>query len=179
MALQWLRSRPEQPTEAWVIDASPSVQADDHRRSAAAKVLRTLETLPRRWPSREAFTQAVVDAGQPPPVAQWLAMNLRRGDDGDRVFGPSLAVIRDLMEDYARTDSWDVLEALPPQATLDLVIGGRSAALSRGDRSRLERLSKRNPRISMHIIEQAGHWVHVDAPDALFALLTSGPGSQR
>jgi pimeloyl-ACP methyl ester carboxylesterase len=142
-------------------------------------VIRTLEAFPRQWASREAFITAVVEAGQPPPVAQWLAMNLRRTEDGQRTFGPDLGVIRDLIEDYARTDRWDVVEALPEQCTLDVVIGGRSTVFSPSDRERIERIAAQNPRISVHVVEQAGHWVHIDAADALVALLTSQPSPQR
>jgi pimeloyl-ACP methyl ester carboxylesterase len=100
-------------------------------------------------------------------------MNLRRTEDGGRRFGPDLAVIHDLIEDYARTDSWDVIESLREDCTLDLIIGGRSTAVSGADRVRLAGVSLSNPRVSAHLIEDAGHWVHVDAPDTLFSLLTA------
>ncbi|MBW2551630.1 MAG: hypothetical protein JRE73_12925, partial [Deltaproteobacteria bacterium] len=82
-------------------------------------------------------------------------------------------------EDYARTDSWDVVEALPSGCTLDMVIGGRSEVFSLPDRARAEQLAERNSRVSVHVIERAGHWVHVDAADALVALLTSPRSPQR
>ncbi len=175
VVLQWLSGRAGRPTEAWVIDASPSIRPIDEDSSAAADVLDTLSGLPREWPSREAFVSAVTDAGQPPGISQWLAMNLRPTEDGARVFGPDLAVIRDLIEDYARTELWAVVESPPEPATLDIVIGGRSAVFSPTDRARLDEIAKRNTRVSAHFVRDAGHWVHVDAPGALVALLTSAP----
>jgi pimeloyl-ACP methyl ester carboxylesterase len=121
----------------------------------------------------------VVEAGQPQPIAQWLAMNLRTTEDERRTFGPDLSVIRDLIEDYARTDCWDVVEAIPDECTLDVVIGGRSQVFSSADRERIEQIAAQNARISVHLIKQAGHWVHIDATDALVALLTSSPRPQR
>jgi pimeloyl-ACP methyl ester carboxylesterase len=106
-------------------------------------------------------------------------MNLRRTEDGARVFGPELGVIRDLIEDYARTDCWDVVETLPEGCTLDVVLGGRSVVFSALGRERIEQLAAENSRISMHVVERAGHWVHVDAPEALVALLTSPASPQR
>jgi pimeloyl-ACP methyl ester carboxylesterase len=179
VVLEWLRSRQGQPTEAWLVDSSPSRRLVKGDATATAEVIRTLEALPRQWASREAFITAVVEAGQLPPVAQWLAMNLRRTDDGQRTFGPDLGVIRDLIEDYVRTDRWDVVESLPEQCTLDVVIGGRSQVFSSSDRERIEQIAAQNPRISVHVVEQAGHWVHIDAADALVALLTSRPSPQR
>ena len=178
VVLDWLRSREGQPTEAWTIDSSPSPAAENRDTTATAEVIRTLERLPRQWASREAFVNAMVEAGQPSPIAQWLAMNLRRAENGARSFGPNLAVIRDLIEDYARTDCWDVLEALPPGCTLDVVIGGRSEVFSPADRRHVEQLAEQNSSLSSHVIEEAGHWVHVDSADALLALLTSARSPQ-
>ena len=179
VVLEWLRSRHGLRTEAWTVDSSPSPSVANRDTTATAEVIRTLEALPRHWASREAFIAAVIGAGQPPPIAQWLAMNLRRPNDGERSFGPDLDVIRDLVEDYARTDSWDVVDALPTGCTLDIVIGGRSQVFSPSDRARIERVAEQNSRISVHVLEEAGHWVHVDAANPLVALLTSPRGPYR
>lgn len=179
VVLEWLRGRNDRSTEAWVVDSSPSPTTVDRDATATAAVIRLLRTLPRTWTSRDAFVQAVVEGGQPEPIAQWLAMNLQRTEDGKRVFGPNLDVIRTLVEDYARTDCWDVIEALPEGCTLDVVVGGRSQAVSAADRARLERIGARDRRVSLHVIEEAGHWVHVDAAEALLHLLTLRARPQR
>jgi pimeloyl-ACP methyl ester carboxylesterase len=179
VVLEWLRARGEGPTEAWIIDASPSPSPARRDETQTDELIRLLQSLPRKWSSREAFIEALVVAGQPQPVAQWLAMNLRRAEGSGRVFGPDLAAIRELVEDYARTDLWKVVESLPARCTLDVVIGGRSSAFSPSDRERMMRIADLDPRVSVHVIEQAGHWVHIDAPDALVALLTSPPRPQR
>jgi pimeloyl-ACP methyl ester carboxylesterase len=178
VVLEWLRGREGKPTEAWIVDSSPSAVATNGDATATAGVIRMLESLPRSWACSDAFVQAVIDAGQPEPIARWLAMNLQRTEGGARVFGPDLEVIRLLVEDYARTDCWDVIEALPERCSLDVVVGGRSGAVSAQDRQRLMAIAGRDRRITVHIVEQASHWVHVDAPDALVRLLTSKPGPQ-
>lgn len=173
VVLEWLQGRTGRPAEAWTIDSSPSPAAADRDTSVAAGVIRTLDGLPRDWTSREAFATAVVEAGQSPAIAHWLAMNLRRTEDGRRMFGPDLEVIHDLIADYARTDSWDVVEALPAGSTLDVVIAGRSEVFSESDRARIEHIATLNSAVSTHMLDDAGHWVHVDAADALVTLLTS------
>lgn len=173
VVLEWLRSREAVATEAWVIDASPSAIDAERERGETSDVLRALSNLTGPWSSREAFVEAVVSAGQPVPIAQWLAMNLQRLDDGSRTFGPELGVIRELLDDYARADCWDVVESVPPECTIDFVIGGRSQAFSPMDRERLARIAATEPQVRMHTIEAAGHWVHVDSPDALVAMLTT------
>ncbi len=174
VVLEWLRNRGATPTEAWVVDASPSPSTADPESSATAAVLRILRGLPPKWASRESFVEAIVAAGQPEPIAQWLAMNLQRTNDGGRTFGPDLNAVQELIEDYARTDRWDVVESVPDGATLDFVVGGRSSAFSDADRTRLDAIAARDSRVSAHRIEEAGHWVHVDSPDALVSLLTQG-----
>lgn len=173
VVLEWLGSRRGRATEAWIIDASPSPTANDRESTATAEVLRVLETLPLEWASKEAFVRAIMDAGQPEGLARWLAMNLRRMEDGRRRFGPDLDAIRDLVDDYARSDLWHAVEAPPDACTVDVVIGGRSHVFSRNDRARIGRIAEREHRVSLHVIESAGHWVHVDSPDRLISLLTS------
>jgi len=172
VVLEWLRSRQDKATEAWLIDSSPSPSDADRDATAAGVVIHMLEAFPRRWVSREAFIAAVIEAGQPEAIAAWLAMNLQRTEDGGRAFGPDLTAIRELLTDYAQADCWDVVEGLPVRSTLDVVIGDDSSVFSRLDRDRLEELARRKPNVSVHLVEGAGHWVHVDAPEALVALLT-------
>ena len=51
--------------------------------------------------------------------------------------------------------------------TSHLIVGGRSGAVDHADRER----AKRCPRTTLDVVEEADHWVHVDAPDALRAIV--------
>jgi len=179
VVLEWLRSRDGLETSTWVVDSTPSLSSVARDGSATGEVLRLLERLPIDWESRESFVAAVTDAGQPEPVAQWLAMNLQRRDDGRRRFGPDMGTIRALVADYASTDEWSVVESLPKRCTLDFVLGGRSSVVSQKDRTRLAKIAQRDPRLRVHVIERAGHWVHVDAADSLISLLVDGLAPSR
>lgn len=173
VVLEWLESREGVPTEAWLVDSSPSAIPAGERNEATAEVLRALGGIPRRWESRLAFIDAVVGSGQPASIAHWLAMNLRKTEDGQRELGPELGVIHELLEDYADTDLWGVVESLPPEHRLDFVIGGRSLTFSDADRKRAFHMAGRDPRVSVHVVDGAGHWVHVDAPESLLKLLAA------
>lgn len=177
VALRWLSLRGG-AAQVWLIDSSPGATSLDAGASITGNVLSILDGLSPTWPSREAFVDAVVEAGQPKPIAQWLAMNLHRNQDGTRAFGPSLPAIHALIEDYARVDLWPIVESLPEGASLDVVIGARSAMFSETDRSRINGIAARDPRVHVHLIEDANHWVHIDAPDAMIALLTSPAAAQ-
>ncbi|MCZ6805325.1 MAG: alpha/beta hydrolase [Deltaproteobacteria bacterium] len=178
VALEWLAIR-DGGAEIWLIDSSPGSKATEQRSSVTAAVLTILEGLEKDWPSREAFVQSVVEAGQPEAIAQWLAMNLTRNQDGSRSFGPDLSAIRSLIEDYAKADLWPMVESPPAGSTIHAVIAGRSAMFSRADQSRMEALAQRDPHVFVHVFEDSGHWVHIDATDELVALLTSAAGERR
>lgn len=178
VALQWMGMRRGE-SEVWLIDSCPGRSSTDPRSSAAGGIVTLLEGMGAQWPSRDAFVEAVVEAGEPEPIAQWLAMNLRRQDDGSRTFGPDLSAIRSMIEDYAATDLWPMVESPPESTTIHAVIGGRSQAFTTEDRRRFQAAAERQPRVFAHLFDNAGHWVHVDSTDRLLSLLTSQLGEQR
>ncbi|MEM7136200.1 MAG: alpha/beta hydrolase [Myxococcota bacterium] len=178
VALRWLDLRGGN-AEAWLIDSSPGMQPPSQAPTTTATVISTLEALPPAWPTRDAFVASVVEAGQPKPIGQWLAMNLRENADGTRSFGPDLAAIRALMKDYARTNFWPIVESKPDASSIHIVIGGRSEIFTADDRQRAKMIAARDEGVTVHVFEDAGHWVHIDATDTLVALLTSEAGTQR
>jgi pimeloyl-ACP methyl ester carboxylesterase len=154
--------------QAWVLDASPG--ASPGRRSMADAVIRALRGLPASFGSREDFLERIVAEGYARSLAEWLAMNLRRTGDQLR-FGLDLDAMAALLESYRRADLWPVLERGDGARRFHVVVAGRSDAFDANDRARLAEVAARQPRVRAHRIEGAGHWVHVDAPDALFELV--------
>jgi pimeloyl-ACP methyl ester carboxylesterase len=168
--------------QAWVLDASPSAEperslearegkggesARGARRSESTEaVVRMLRGIPAPLPSRERFLEIVVEHGFSRSIAEWLARNVRRADDGFRL-RLDLDAISALLTDYFATDLWHVLEQPGFADEIHMVIGGRSDALDASDRARLASL----PGVMTHVLPEAGHWVHVDAPDALLGLV--------
>jgi pimeloyl-ACP methyl ester carboxylesterase len=178
VALQWMAER-ERPSEVWLIDSCPSARTDRSESSMTAAVLGALQTLSDRWDSRDAFVKEIVESGQPEAIAKWLAMNLRSNEDGSSRFGPDLDVIRALLDDYDKRDLWALLESPPSGGVVHAVIGGRSAVYSPSDRERVRSIERRTDGVFVHLFEESGHWVHIDAPGALLDLLTSAAGQQR
>jgi pimeloyl-ACP methyl ester carboxylesterase len=169
--------------ETWVLDASPGARHD--RSSSTEAVLGALREVPQPLPSRERFFEIMASRGYPRAFAEWLAMNLRHADDGYRL-RLDLDAVSALLDAYFSTDLWPVLERAghdggpsegPPSPpgharAFHVVVAGRSDAFDAADRARLAALAERDPRVHAHLIAEAGHWVHVDAPAALLALLS-------
>ncbi|MBX3228757.1 MAG: alpha/beta hydrolase [Labilithrix sp.] len=145
----------------FVVDSTPGARPDYRGSSNVRSVVELLRELPEHFPDRNAFTQWAVDRGVSRPTAMWLAMNVRADDQGRFVFRVDVPSIRVMMEDYFKVDLWDVIE--DGAQTTHLIAGGKSEVLDAADLDRARAL----PRCTVDVIPDAGHWVHVDAPDAL------------
>jgi esterase len=160
-----LLARGELPMdEVIVVDADPASSPVRGRRGAEA-VIDTLRSLPRDFESRDAFTSALTQAGLDESIQGWLSMNLVRTEDGVR-FGPDLEAIDALLESHLSTDLMDVCLSPPEGTRLRLMVAERSDAVSAESLARLEEASKRGA-LELEVVPRAGHWVQIDAPDAV------------
>jgi esterase len=171
VALAYAAARPRPLEQAWVLDASPGVRRD--RAGMTEGVVRMLREMPATLPSRERFLELVTARGYPRAIADWLAMNVRRDDDGFRL-RLDLDAVEALLDDYFTVDLWPVLERAEAARVFHVVVAERSDAFDDADRARLAEIAARAPNVHVHLIAGAGHWVHVDAPDALFAVVAAG-----
>ncbi len=170
VTLAYAAQRQHQLDEVWVLDSTPSVRPGGMQIVGAATVLSTLEALPAEIPSREYFFEHMMASGLGKPETEWLAMNVRRDGDIFR-FRLDLQTIRSLLEDYFARDLWSVVEQPDGRRRLGFVIGGKSNTVSPADRDRLSKLASNDPKLEVHVLEKADHWVHVDDPDGLFNIV--------
>jgi esterase len=150
---------------AVVLDASPSPRPGGLGAEQSREILTLLGTLPREYATRAAFVAAVEAGGQPRSIAQWLAMALQPAG-GKLVLDLDLAGLESLYESVLAEDDWDVVRSVPAGHRLAFVVGGASPTVEPEARARIEALA---PRVSLEEIPGAGHWVHVDAPEATYA----------
>lgn len=169
VALTYVARAPHELDQAWVLDTSLGVRRD--RTSMTEGVLSMLRAMPQPLPSRERFLEIVAAHGQPRAIAEWLAMNVRNADDGFR-FRLDLEAVQALVDAYLTTDVWPVLEFAGGARAFHVVVAGRSDAFNDDDRARITATAARTARVHVHFLADAGHWVHVDAPDALFRLVS-------
>jgi pimeloyl-ACP methyl ester carboxylesterase len=174
VALAYHALRPDL-TRVMLLDSSPgprSAEAPEQPVRGSEQtfaILGLLAALPERFAQREDFLREVVARGQSRSIAEWLAMNLARVDDGYEL-RLDLRGIRALLADYFARDLWDVVA--DSRARLDVVIGGRSDVWSEADKQRFAALAARpGADLHTHVLEQAGHWLHIDDPEGLRAAL--------
>lgn len=168
VALELARQRKGDLDHLFVVDSTPSARPNGRGSESTQHIVDLLTGLPVEFPDRAAFTAWIEGQGVSRPTAMWLAMNVRPLPNTTRfVFRVDIAGIRALLADYFRSDLWDVLERPPAAMQSHLVVGGRSGVVDAADRER----AKRCPSTTLDVIADADHWVHVDAPDALRAIV--------
>ena len=167
VALELSRRAP--PDQLFVVDSLPGARRG--RGEGAERVVKMLATAPAAFESRDAFHDYVEGLGFSRPLAQWLGQNLDAIDGGYEL-GLDVPRIEALLADYSARDLWPVLDPPPERTTAHLVIGGRSTVYGPDDRARAEDLAARHERVRVHVLERADHWVHIDDPDGLAAIVT-------
>ena len=114
---------------------------------------------PAQGPDRAFFLEYFTSHGVPDGLAQWLMMNLTRSDTGFTWKVDRAALMR-LRDASNHTDLWAAVENR--NARVRAVRGGTSGYVTDDD---VERLSRSG--VVAHTIPNAGHFIHMDALDAL------------
>lgn len=180
VALAAFQQRPENIERVVILDSAPGADPERMLRDQAGQILRLLETTTspektsldqggRPIRSREEFLTAITDAGHSRPIAEWLAMQLRRAPPPSESFELrlDLPAIRSMLEGYFATDCWGILESQPKGTRTLVVVGGRSTVVRSEDVERLERLAGDGRGVTVRVLVRAGHWLHADDLDGL------------
>lgn len=171
------------PVRVWVLDATPGkvsagADGDDH----PAELISFLSILPKEVSSKRDVSEALIQHGFSKDVAQWVVTNLRQtAVNGAPPSGFSwvfdLKGIAELYQSYEDTNLWKVVEDVPRGVHIDFLRAERSLhrwALE--DMCRIhvaeEQAAEGGGGVEMHVLEDAGHWVHADNPDGLFRILS-------
>ncbi|KAL1355673.1 hypothetical protein HN51_007676 [Arachis hypogaea] len=172
------------PVRVWVLDATPGkVRAGGDGEDHPAELISLLSTLPREVSSKRDIVKALTQQGFSNDVAQWVVTNLRPTNSfGLRSSGFSwvfdLRGIAEMYQSYEETNLWKIVEDIPRGVHMNFLKAERS--LHRWALEDLQRIhaaeelaSEEGGGVEMHVLEDAGHWVHADNPDGLFRILSS------
>ncbi len=154
----------------WALDVPPGTpDGPIEGTSEVVRVVRALRAVQTPLPRRDSIVAILVDKGFSPALAQWMTTNLRATDAGF-VWRFDLDAVEAMLRDYAATSAWPWLEDPARRARVDVLRGGRSDRWSDAELARFVG----PPRLALHLLPDAGHWVHVDDPDGLLRVLVAG-----
>jgi pimeloyl-ACP methyl ester carboxylesterase len=153
------------PDQVWVVDSTPSRRSPG---GGAYRMLQILRRLPGPFESRSEAVELLVERQVVPFVAHWMATNLEWRDGRFR-WRLDLDGLEALLDDFFRTDLWDVAEGPPDGTHIHFVKATESDVMPEAECARLENgfLGRGT---SLHRVH-GGHWIHVDNPDDLLAVL--------
>lgn len=156
--------------QVWALDAVPGPQSQDGR-SEIEHVMRAVRAAPMPAASRQDVVQHLIEqAGLSAGLSQWMTTNLRRRADGRYEWTFELDAIEELIADYSRVDLWPFLAEARQRPEFRLVVAEQSDRWPPELRERARHLPAQ-ARVIYHELERSGHWVHVDNPEGLLALL--------
>lgn len=147
------------------IAPGPLLRGDE----ASRRILQRLVAAPEQLQSREEARGYLAEGGLPGPIVEWILMNLvpRNGGYTWRIDRQALADFRPRMTEV---DLWPAVERAG--ARVRCIRGGDSGYVTDADVARFERAGCR-----VDTLPGSGHFVHVDRPNELLALLEgSSPG---
>ncbi len=159
--------------QVWVLDASPEAwSAEAAAGNDVSRVVAALGAVPQPLARRDDVVEILTGQGFSMMLARWMTTNLRGGPGGYR-WRFDLPAVREMMVDYYRRDLWLALEA--PRVAPEVVVV-RAALSDRWDDAVLERIASPPGGAPTRLVTlpDAGHWLHVDQPDALRALMVEG-----
>ena len=155
----------------WVLDTWPGTgpPGRDRAEQDVDRLIEVLHTLPMPVRQRADVAVFLVQAGFAPAVGRWMRTNIRRREGALR-WHFDLDAAQEMVASYWATDLWPVLEQPPPGTRIHVLRAERNDRWDAATIARLEQAAEHD-RVACPVLRDAGHWVHVDAPDALHALL--------
>ncbi|KAK9748635.1 hypothetical protein RND81_02G070900 [Saponaria officinalis] len=171
------------PVKVWVLDATPGkVRPGGHGEDHPAELISYLRRMPEKVPSKQYVLDALVQEGFSKDVAQWVVTNLRQsGSPGSGSYFSwvfDLEGISELYHSFEETNLWEIVEDVPRGVHVNFLKAERS--LHRWALEDIQRIhaaeeiaADEGAGVQMHVLEDAGHWVHTDNPDGLFKILSS------
>jgi pimeloyl-ACP methyl ester carboxylesterase len=166
----------QMPKQTWILDSVPGTPDP-----SVHKVLKAISSIPLPISCKSTLTQTLIsEYKMNKAIAMWIASNLKEGDSKDGfewVF--DLNVANELVDNFADQNFVDMVHEITSDAVVDskvqLVMAGRNKEWREEIISSLKSVPNfgetKESLFRMHKLEEAGHWVHVDAVNELTQLM--------
>ena len=168
MALAYAQHHGRHLDAVWTLDSPPGKGVTASGRHFMDSLLTQLREIPMPIPSRQLVVSQLIDHGFGKAVGYWMTTNLRRIDEGFE-WRFQLPVIEALLNDYWQCDFWQFLEDPERRPEVHVMLAGKTDWWKGATLERFEA----NPRVHVHHLPTAGHWVHIDDPDGMLAALST------
>ncbi|KAF2289713.1 hypothetical protein GH714_038145 [Hevea brasiliensis] len=162
------------PKQLWALDSVPGdvkLETSDE----VEKVLKTLQSLPSSFPSRKWLVNHMIDLGFCKPTAEWISNYLKKsGEQEIWSFNPEGAIL--MFDSYWESSYWSLLEHPPKGMEINIVVAEKSGCWEPDVIQRLESLDSQKGsgsegKVSLHVLPNSGHWLHVDNPKGLLQIV--------
>ncbi|CAA2957732.1 protein ABHD11 [Olea europaea var. sylvestris] len=164
------------PKQLWVLDSVPGTVNRKNGDGEVEKVLETLQSLPSTIPSRKWLVDHMLKLGFSKSLSEWIGSNLKQsGEEQTWAFNLEGAV--QMFDSYRVTDYWPLLEHPPKGMEIAIVRAENSDRWDLDVIKQLEslattkRVDETEGKVSVHVLPNAGHWVHVDNPKGLLEIV--------
>ncbi|PKA65034.1 hypothetical protein AXF42_Ash019046 [Apostasia shenzhenica] len=171
------------PVRVWVLDATPGkVRPGGDGEDHPGELIAFLQRMPKQVSSKQQILAALLQEGFSIDVARWVVTNLQSKKVSNTT-SPEFSWVFDLdgisqmYSSYESTNLWNIVENVPRGVHVNFLKAERS--LHRWALEDLQRIhaaeelaSDEGAGVEMHVLEDAGHWVHADNPDGLFNILS-------
>ncbi|MEI6805767.1 MAG: alpha/beta hydrolase [Myxococcaceae bacterium] len=133
--------------QVWVWDAEPGFKKPEH----TYETVQLLKQIKMPQPTRQAVQQAILEQGLSREIAAWMTTNLRETSQG-LVWKFDLDIIDKQLISFGTT-------AIKPQENTRFIRAESSSHMILEESERV------------HVLKNAGHWVHIDNPTELIDLM--------
>ena len=155
------------PEQVWALDSPPGASMKGHLSSEVQQILSALWEVPMPLDDRFGLKKILVDKGFKTSVAEWMITNLRP-HQGGFIWRFHLPGIEEMIADYYKRDMWPIVERINNPVDVRIV---RASKSDRWSTSELNNFNKLNGSGRAHLLEKAGHWLHVDNMPGLQMML--------
>lgn len=179
-ALMFAQLFPGRVRQFWILDSNPGSQ-EPSAENEVIFVLNAVRATTTPATDRASVVAELQARGISTGTANWLATNLEKRTEGF-VWRFDLAAISELLLDYFRQDLWPVLEAGTSASDFRVVVAENSDRWAPESRERLRAMldtvrerttnGSAHATVSVDVVPNAGHWLHVDNPAFLIELMS-------
>ena len=170
------------PKQTWILDSVPGTPDP-----SVHHVLKAISSIPLPIQCKSTLTETLIsEYKMNKAVAMWIATNLK-GKKNEHSWIFDLDVANELVDNFADQNFSEMINEITndnsndssSDSTIQLVMAGRNKEWKDDIVSELQSIPSFNESFFMHKLENAGHWVHVDAVNELTQLMVDGLSNIR